>query len=202
MNVEKNDRSLHITTTGLEEKPIQSSHYNHYEATPYLILDALFDEYKLEMSDCFVDYGCGKGRVLFYVHNRFHNSVTGIEMNNQLYHKSLKNKAYYMQKASSRAGSIQITCCKAEEYEVKKYENRFYFFNPFSLEIFRKVVNNIVRSVEQENREVELILYYPTSKYIKYLETSTSFELIQEIKIPWLNKINKDERFLIYRFEG
>lgn len=199
MAVKNNDRLLRINTNSLGEEPNQSSHYNHYEATPYMILDALFDEYELKKSDGFVDYGCGKGRVLFYVHSRFHNSVTGIEMNNQLYHKALKNEAHYLEKVKKKSGSIRIECCKAEEYEVEITENRFYFFNPFSTEIFMKVVNNIMLSVERKERDVELILYYPIPEYIEYLETNTPFDLVKEVKIPWLYKINNDERFLIYR---
>ena len=199
MTIKNNDRLLRINTTSLGEEPSQSAHYNRYEATPYIVLDALFDTYELSKTDRLVDYGCGKGRVMFYVHNRFNVPVTGIEMNDQLYHKALTNMTHYLQNTKGKSPAIRIRRCKAEDYNVDEGENRFFFFNPFSIEIFIKVVNNIMLSVEQQERDVELILYYPIPEYIEYLETSTPFDLKREVKIPQLYNLNNDERFLIYR---
>ena len=46
----------------------------------------------------------------------------------------------------------------AEQYEIQKTENIFYFFNPFSADIFKKVVKNIMKSYEEHNRTMHLIL--------------------------------------------
>lgn len=200
MNEKERDRLLRIRTTNLAEQPNQSSHYSHYEATPYSILDQLFDAYELKKSDEFVDFGCGKGRIMFYVHNRFHVAVRGIEMNVKLYQVALENRENYMRKAKKKSEPIDLECCLAEEYDVKTTENRFYFFNPFSIQIFSKAVNNIQDSVELLNREVDIILYYPNLEYIEYLEANTPFELFQEVQVPGLYNINKNERFVIFRY--
>ena len=202
MTIKNNDRLLRINTTSLSEEPSQSIHYNHYEATPYIVLDALFSTYKLAKTDRLVDYGCGKGRVMFYVHSRFNVAVTGIEMNEQLYHKALANMTHYLQKSKGNHPTIRVSRCKAEEYQVDEKENRFYFFNPFSTEIFMKTVNHMLKSVEKHPREIDIILYYPIPDYIDYLEIMTPFELHREIQVPHLYKINNDERFLIYRYKG
>ena len=199
MTIKNNDRLLRINTTSLSEEPSQSIHYNHYEATPYIVLDALFNTYELKKTDGLVDYGCGKGRVMFYVHSRFNVPVTGVEMNDQLCHKALTNMTHYLQKSKGKSPAIRVSRCKAEEYAVDEKENRFYFFNPFSTEIFMKTVNNILKSVEQHPREVDIILYYPIPDYVEYLEICTPFNLYREVPIPGLYKINNDERFLIYR---
>ena len=65
-----------------------------------------------------------------------------------------------------------------------------------------KVIQNILDSAEQNPREVDLILYYPSAVYIHYLERNTSFKLLKEVKVPGLYKINENERFLIYRLEA
>ena len=80
------DRQLRIQTTGMREWQHQSSHYNRYEATPYEALNVFFTEYELQTTDSVVDFGCGKGRLAFYLHDRFQVSVTGIEMSGQLYY--------------------------------------------------------------------------------------------------------------------
>lgn len=195
------DKLLHIKTTYLGIYPDQSSHYNHYEATPYSILYTLFRDYQLEKTDGFVDFGSGKGRLLYYVHSLFGSAVTGIEMNEKLHQVTLQNKETYLRKGKKHGNPIQIECCLAEDYQVQKVDNCFYFFNPFSVQIFMKVVRNILESVEEEERSVDIILYYPTTEYIHYLETKTSFELLQEIQIPGLYPKNENERFLIYRLE-
>ncbi len=62
-----------------------------------------------------------------------------------------------------------------------------------------KVINNILLSVEDSERDIELILYYVAADYIYYLENHRAFELKQEVKLPGLYEHNPNERFLIYR---
>jgi len=195
MNEKDYDRLLRIKTTGMREWQHQSSHYNRYEATPYEALNVFFTEYELKQTDRVVDFGCGKGRLAFYLHNRFHVSVTGIEMSGQLYQEALENQASYQRKIKQMEGTIRFECILAEEYEVEAADNRFYFFNPFSLQIFTKVLQSILRSIEQHPRTVDIILYYPTSEYIEFLETSTPFELVQGVKVPNLYDQNDNELY-------
>lgn len=198
------DQLLAVQTKNKSFKPAQDAIYNPYEATPYSILHALFDQYQLVETDRFVDFGCGKGRLLFYAHHLFGVHVTGIEMDRILYEKAVHNKQLYLERSNlensnKKNPSIQIECCLAEQYDVKERENKFYFFNPFSGEVFEKVIQNIVQSVERYPRIVDVILYYPLKEYIHYLEQQTVFERVQEVKIRGLSRINPEERFLIYQ---
>ena len=63
------ERLLNIETKKEQKNFHQSLHYNRYEATPYSALELLFKEYKVCDSDYIVDYGCGKGRLLFYINH-------------------------------------------------------------------------------------------------------------------------------------
>lgn len=192
------DELLNIETEGTQRGFNKSFHYHRYEPTPYSALEKLFAEYELISSDHIVDFGCGKGRLNFFIHYLFHSSVTGVEMNEKLYEDALENKANYLIKAKNK-GEIQFQCCLAENYEISPLDNRFYFFNPFTIPIFWKIINNILVSVEEFKREVDVILYYPSEDYIYYLENHTLFELIKEIQLPGLYENNANERFLIYR---
>ena len=196
------DRLLRIKTEGVREWQHQSSHYNRYEATPYSALEILFDEYdEWKSTDRFVDFGCGKGRFPFYVYHHLHASAVGVEMNGQLYQEAMENLAKYMERAKSSRASIQFEHIFAEGYDIEKEDNRFYFFNPFSLQIFQKVIDNILRSVEDHPRSVDVILYYPTSEYSQFLEIQTVFELWKEIRLPGLYEENSNERFLVFRLD-
>jgi len=199
MNEKDYDRMLRIKTVGTLQGLNQSVHYNRYEATPYDALDSLFKDYILNKKDDIVDFGCGKGRLAFYVHYHFQVHATGIEMSGSLYMDALQNLESYNKKAKYINGSIQFECCLAEEYEISPEQTHFYFFNPFSIQIFMNVVGNILQSVEKQQRIVDIVLYYPTADYIQYLETSTAFELLKEVKIPGLYEQNDNERFLIFR---
>jgi SAM-dependent methyltransferase len=192
------DELLNIETEGNQRGQNKSFHYHRYEPTPYPALKKLFAEYELTSTDHIVDFGCGKGRLNFFIHYLFHSSVTGIEMNEKLYEEALENKANYELKAKNK-GKIQFKCCLAENYEISPLDNRFYFFNPFTIPIFWKIINHILVSVEEFKREVDVILYYPSEDYIYYLENHTLFELIKEIQLPGLYENNANERFLIYR---
>jgi SAM-dependent methyltransferase len=193
------DELLNIETEGNQRGYNKSFHYHRYEPTPYSALEKLFAEYKLTSSDYIVDFGCGKGRLNFFIHHLFQSSVTGVEMNEKLFEEALENKANYLIKAKENKDKIQFHCCLAEKYEIHPLDNTFYFFNPFTIPIFWKIINNILVSVEEFKREVDVILYYPSEDYIYYLENHTSFELIKEVQLPGLYDNNANERFLIYR---
>ena len=193
------DKLLNISTTGYQEGFNKSFHYHRYEPTPYSALEILFNQYECKSGDRVVDFGCGKGRLNFYIHYFFHATVVGIEMNEIFYQEAIENLNRYLGNSKNREEQLHFLCCLAEEYPIHPADNRFYFFNPFSIQIFMKVINNILLSVEASEREIDLILYYASEDYIYYLENDTSFELKEEIVISELYEQNPHERFLIYR---
>ncbi|MDN4493537.1 methyltransferase [Ureibacillus aquaedulcis] len=190
---------LNINTRGKKTEINHSIHYHPYEPTPYSALEELFKHYQVHSNDRIVDFGCGKGRLVFYINYLFQVPVTGIEMNTSFFQEAMKNRNCYLDKTHRKSEDVQFHCCLAEQYEVQPSDNRFYFFNPFSVQIFMKVLNNILLSVENHKREIEIILYYAADDYTYYLERHTGFELIKEVPLPELYLKNTYERFLIYR---
>jgi len=191
------DKLLNIKTRGDQQGFNKSMHYHRYEPTPYSALEELFRHYGIRHDDHIVDFGSGKGRLNFYLHYFYDVRVVGVEMNEDLYDEALQNQKRYVKKTGK--DKIQFVCCLAEEYEISSFDNRFYFFNPFSIQVFRRVVNNILRSLERNPREIELVLYYPSEDYIYFLEQDTAFELQKEVILPYVYEHNQNERFLIYR---
>jgi SAM-dependent methyltransferase len=193
------DELLNIRTAGVQKGYIRSVHYHPYEPTPYSALEKLFKQYELKSSDRVVDFGCGKGRLIFYIHYLFQATVVGIEMNEALFQEAVENRKSYLLMNKNSEDKVRFHCCVAEKYPIDRLDNRFYFFNPFTIQIFRKIINNILRSVEMSVRDIELVLYYPSKDYIYFLENDTSFELKVEVRLPDLYENNPNERFLIYR---
>ncbi|RBP92969.1 hypothetical protein DFO70_10698 [Cytobacillus firmus] len=186
------DEMLNIHTNGDQKGFHKSFHYHRYEPTPYQGLEKLFSEYGLRSSDRLVDFGCGKGRLPFYIHYTFRASAAGVEMSETFYREALENLQTYQ----GEKDRISFQCILAQEYEITPQDSHFYFFNPFSVQIFIKVVNSILLSAEENPRKMDIILYYPSEDYIFYLENSTPFELIKEVVLQG----NESERFLVYRF--
>ena len=198
MNEKYYEELLNIDTCKEQEGFNDSIHYNRYEATSYLALESLFKQYTLNSSDYIVDFGCGKGRLAFYINYYYNSSVTGIEMNNNYYDICENNKRSYFKAFSKPKEKINFLNIFAEDYKVLPSDNKFYFFNPFSLQLFIKVLNNILISVEQFPREIDLIFYYPSEEYIDYLENYTALTLKQEIPVHNLYLIDKRQKFSIY----
>lgn len=193
------DELLNIRTRGDQKGFNQSFHYHRYEPTPYSALETLFQTYELKKGDQIVDFGCGKGRLNFFIHYLFNVQVIGVEMNEEFYQKAIENRYSYIEKFGNKKGKIHFHCCLAEDYQIAPLDNRFYFFNPFSIQIFRKIINNILISRESFARDIEIVLYYVSEDYIYFLENQSVFELKEEIILPNLYEHNHNERFLIYR---
>lgn len=194
----KVDQSLGIRTTGIREwgRDLETR-YNRYEATPYDALTRLFKQYKLTDEHRVVDFGCGRGRVTFYIHHHFNVPVTGVEANDKTFDELLNNEESYRKKMNEQSAPLQFDFALAELYHVNDDDNVFYFFNPFSLKIFRKVINNILQSIKKRQRTVDLVIYYPLPEFTRFLQNKTPFELINRIKAP--GDHGKYGEFLIFR---
>ena len=192
------DKLPNIKTGGIQQGFNKSFHHHRYEPTPFSALETLFEEYELKSSDRIVDFGCGKGRLNFFINYVYDATVVGIDMNELLYEEAMDNRKNYLKKVDTDKEKIEFHCCNAQKYQIKPEDNRFYFFNPFSVQVFNAIVNNILLSLETTPREVDLVLYYPSDDYIYFLENQTVFELKKEIILPGLYENNVNERFLIY----
>lgn len=194
------DQLLNIETSEVQKGFHSSFHYHRYEPTPYEALVFLFEQYSITSKDSIIDFGCGKGRMNFFAHHFFGARATGIEMDETFYEEALQNRRRYWLKRREIGDQLQFFQCLAETYSISKEDNVFYFFNPFTVQIFMKVVRNILASYEVEPRKLDIILYYPANEYTYYLEEQTPFYLFQEVLLPRY-EYNPYEKFLIYRLD-
>lgn len=187
------DASLHIQTTGRDET--NADQYHHpYEPTPYSVLERLAGSGLLGEEDVVLDYGCGKGRVGFFLSHRTGTKTIGVEYDMRIYEAALKNKQSSLQRRT------EFVLTRAEIYEVPSEVNRCYFFNPFSVEILRKVMARILGSWYENPREIFLFFYYPADEYLSYLMTVGELEFYDEIECDDLFA-GKDirERIMIFQ---
>ena len=191
------DKLLNITTIG-EQKINNSNYYNIYEPTSYLALETLTSSFHISEDERIIDYGCGKGRLNFYLNYKFNCFVTGIEMNTYYFKEANNNIKSFSIKNHFNNDKINFLNILAQDYKVLDNDTIFYFFNPFTVHIFMKVISNIFKSLDNCYRKIYVILYYPLPDYIYYLDNNTSLFLEKEIKIPGLFEKDNNHRFLIY----
>ncbi|MBO5981800.1 MAG: SAM-dependent methyltransferase [Clostridia bacterium] len=187
------DKLLNITTCGRDDT--NSDNYRYpYEPTPYTVLERLADSGFFGQNDTVLDYGCGKGRVGFFLSYCTKASAVGIEYDEHIYKIALEN-----QKTAVNTAKADIVLIRAEEYKVSSGVNRCYFFNPFSVEILRKVMARIIESYYTDPREILLFFYYPSDEYIGYLMTVDELEFYDEIDCTDLFEGNdRRERIMIF----
>lgn len=188
----KTDKLLNIKTRGTRESK-NKQHYR-YEATPYKDLFKVFNLIKLNEDDSFIDFGSGRGRVCFLVHHLFKANVLGIEANPLTFDEALINLDTYYEKINNDE-KIKFDLTYAEKYEIKDNDNFFFFFNPFTINIFREVISNIIDSVNKHERKIIIILAYPIVEYVSFILEHTNLLVVDYIDAS--DKNDKMNKFLI-----
>ena len=188
------DKLLKIKTSGRDDLRADTYRYP-YEPTPYEVLERLASSGYIGKKDVVLDYGCGKGRVEFFLSYQTRAKTIGIEYDETIYAKALEN-----QKSAAVGGKTVFLLQNAENYEVLEEVNRCYFFNPFSAELLRKVMARILDSFYANPREILLFFYYPSEEYISYLMTMDQLVFLDEIDCRDLFN-GKDQRESILIFQ-
>ena len=188
------DKLLQIKTVGRDES--HADEYHHpYEPTPYSVLERLVSSGLIREDDVVLDYGCGKGRVDFFLSYRTKAKTIGIEYDKHIYQSALENRNHVISRVKP-----QFVLANAENFAVPADVNRCYFFNPFSVEILHKAMARIIESYYEDPREIFLFFYYPSDEFIAYLMGVEEVEFYDEIACDDLFAGNDPrERILIFQ---
>lgn len=189
---------LKIKTSGRDDSEANPCHYP-YEPTPYSVLERLANSEYIGKRNVLIDYGCGKGRVDFFLSYQLRCKTIGVEYDERLYKAALRNK-----ETAVSGRTAEFVLANAERYTVPTEVDRFYFFNPFSLEILKHVLGKILASYYEKIREMKLFFYYPSDEYVSCLMQMEELEFEDEISCKDLFEgDNPRERILIFKtFRG
>lgn len=187
------DKLLQIKTTGRDDSNADQYRYP-YEPTPYCVLERLANSGFIGKRDVVLDYGCGKGRVDFFLAYQTKAHTLGIEYDERIFNVALDNHKTAVSKMRT-----EFVLADAQIYGVPEEVNRCYFFNPFSVELLQKVIARIMESYYANPRELLLMFYYPSEEYISYLMTVDELQFYDEIMCDDLfDGSNSRERILIF----
>ena len=190
---QKWDKLLQIHTTGRDDS--NSDQYRYpYEPTPYTVLERFANSGLLCKENTLLDYGCGKGRADFFVSYQTRCHTIGVEYNERIYEKAVENR-----EQGVAAGRTKFVLADAVQFSVPAEVDRIYFFNPFSIEILKKVLARVLESYYENPRELLLFFYYPSDEYISYLMTVDELIFSDEIDCRDLFPgENKRERIVVF----
>lgn len=164
MNDREWDRRLRIRTIGREDEA--DPNYSPYEPTPYAVLQRLADSGHVTRRHHLLDYGCGKGRVAFFLASAVGCRVTGIDHSQKLIDLAKENRR------SCRAGDrVRLVRALAEQYEPAE-EDAFFFFNPFCGKVFEGVLRRLTAAWYENPHPLTLLCYYPSEEYMRLLEAA------------------------------
>jgi predicted RNA methylase len=104
----------------------------------------------------FVDYGSGKGRVLFCAEYLGFNRLTGIELDPELSNFVQENLKSYTKKRSESRFYLRVQ--NALDYEIQAEDCVFFFFNPFSEKVMEVVAAHIREHAVKTHQKV-IVLY-------------------------------------------
>ncbi len=200
MTAEQNDlkwdKLLKIRTTGRDDSRADQYRYP-YEPTPYSVLERLAVSGYITKKNKLVDYGCGKGRVGFYLSYQTRCRSVGIEYDERIFQDAESNR-----ERSVSGRRTEFECRNGESYQPPADADRFYFFNPFSVELFRKVLGRIRSSYYENPREILLFFYYPSDEYVAFLMTAGELTFFDEVDCCDLfSGDDERERILIFKMD-
>ena len=195
MEESKIEELLHIKTTGRDDTRANSYNYP-YEPTDYCVLERLAASGLISKKNHLIDYGSGKGRVPFFLSYETGCRAVGVELDERLYNRALKNLDSFIKK-----NKVTFVNENAVNFIVPENADRFFFFNPFSVEVLGSVLKKIIDSAYESEREMLLFFYFPSDEYMGRLMSQDKLMFYDEIDCKDLFPSSKErqrERIVIF----
>ena len=188
------DKLLKIRTTGRDDSKADQYRYP-YEPTPYSVLERLANSGLIRKNNTLIDYGCGKGRVDYFMAYQTKCHSIGIEYDERIYNRALANKT-----DAVSGNKVKFLCVDAVGFKIPDNVDRFFFFNPFSVEIFKSVLANIIDSYYENQREMLVMCYYPSDEYLMCLSQEYNVTFVEEFDCSDISVgESRREKVVVYR---
>ena len=156
-----------IRTTDIEPlstlelaRPENLEHANPYSPSEPAVFRAVFRNLQVNFPEyCFVDFGCGKGRVLAEAARYPFKSVIGLDFAKELCDASRANLDRVL--SSLRCTDVQVFHRDATEFDLPPDPCVVYIYNSFRGPVLSAVLERIRKSVAQRPRHVRIAYVNP-----------------------------------------
>ena len=154
------DRGLDTADVAVE------AHHFHpdrvrYRASGWTWLGRVLDCLDIGPSDVFVDFGSGKGRVVYQAASYPFRRIVGVEISAELNRIAQANVDHKRHKLA--CGDIELITEDMVKFSVPDDMTIAYFFIPVTGVLFERTIDNIISSLDRRPRAVKIVYVYPFS---------------------------------------
>ncbi len=155
------DRRFSVDTSGTLRPSDTPEGTNPYAGTPQYRFRSMLSNLAFEPSETtFVDFGCGKGRVLLMACQLGFKHVIGIELSRELSDIARMNVESFT-KARIPQCEIRVLCEDALDFCIPQGKSLLYFYNPFPENSMRRILENVQRALNENFRKITIVYYNP-----------------------------------------
>jgi SAM-dependent methyltransferase len=130
-----------------------------YQPSPWTTLARLLRPSDVSPSDVFVDFGCGKGRVLYLAARYPFRRVIGIELRADIAEIARRNLARHHHRLACR--DIHVITSDARSFDIPDDSTVAFLYNPFPESVFCEVVARIRVSLDRKPRRLRVLYRTP-----------------------------------------
>jgi SAM-dependent methyltransferase len=167
------DRATGMDTTGYitaESLGLDRNQAFDYRAAGWRSLQVILKRGEVTHGDVFVDFGCGKGRVLYLASGYPFKEVIGIDLSPEVVEAARRNLR--------RWRHIRVEVANAADWSIPGDLTFAFFHNPFPNAIFERVTENVLESLSRHPRKFRVIYRRPHRMHGYLLEQG--FTLIRQ----------------------
>ena len=159
-----------------------------YLPSPARVTRWMLDNVGIEHRDfCFVDLGCGKGRVLLVAAEYPFRQIVGVEISAALSEIARKNAAIAPPR-SRKCRDIEIQTTDATTFDIPRGKILLHLYHPFEPTLTRGVLSHLDQSFKASPRQI----------VVAYLLYTAAVEAVQEVfsHFPWLKQTRYEQSVL------
>lgn len=165
-------------------RPEHLAHANPYLASQPEDIRSVFKNLDVDFRKyCFVDYGCGKGRVLAEAVRYPFKSVIGIDFAKELCEACEANLERV--RSTQRCGDVQVFQADATEFDLPHEPCVVYIYNSFRGPVLAATLERIRKSVENYPRHVRIT--YVTPMLPEFF-----------LQLPGIRVFKSNQRYILY----
>ena len=158
-----------------------------YQPSAWHLLPRALRQVGVTELDTFVEFGCGKGRVVHQAARRPFRRVIGVEVSPEL--AAVARAGLAARRRRHRCQNVKIVVADVTQWRVPDDLTIGYFFRPFGDDTLAPLLRSIVESMDRKPRPVRLIYVWPTDRTRSMIRATDRFQIVKEqsssLTNPW-----------------
>lgn len=162
----------------LDDLNLANVQRNNYVPSSWGTMKRIARHRPIVQDDVFVDFGSGKGRMIFLAAQHPFKRVVGVELSRELHEVAERNIA--ANRSKLKCSDVRLINEDVLEFAIPHDMTIAYFFNPFTGELFSRVIERIAESVRQHPRRLTIVYTMPAEH--DHLASQPWLETVEYIK--------------------